>query len=204
MVSVCAHNMSIDYVLADSWYCSVANIKHLTEKGLDWIMAVKSNRKAALSPEDKRNGIYSSIRSLDLEQDSVVRVWLKGLEQPLVLAKQVFKNEDDTEGILYLVSSDLNLDYQQITTLYKKRWCVEEYHKSLKNNSSLQASPTKVTPTQSNHCYLSVGAQIEMERLKFRNNDNHFALKTKIYLNATKAAMQKVQELSTFSRQTAA
>lgn len=205
MVNACNQNMHLDYVLADSWYCSAENIKHLAREGLDWVMAVKSNRLAARSPEDKKNGIYTNIRSLDLEPNSTAKVWLKGLDEPLVLTKQVFKNEDDTEGILYLLSSDLSLDADQITALYQKRWCVEEYHKSLKNNSSLQASPTKVPRTQSNHCYLSVGAFLKLEKLKLRNHDqNHFALKAKIYLHATKAAMDQVKKLSTFPKDRAA
>ena len=32
----------------------------------------------------------------------------------------------------YLVTSDTTLTVEQITTLYQKRWKVEEYHKSLK------------------------------------------------------------------------
>ncbi|MBM3208641.1 MAG: transposase, partial [Chlamydiae bacterium] len=32
----------------------------------------------------------------------------------------------------------------QIYDVYKKRWRIEEYHKSIKQNASLEKSPTKV------------------------------------------------------------
>jgi len=39
--------------------------------------------------------------------------------------------------VRYLVTSDLTLNAEQIMTIYQKRWKVEEYHRSLKQNVSL-------------------------------------------------------------------
>ena len=41
------------------------------------------------------------------------------------------------------MSSDVALDHERLTTIYQRRWKVEEYHKSLKSNASLTKSPTK-------------------------------------------------------------
>lgn len=197
MADVCSTNTYFDYIVVDSWYASVKNMEHIKRLNSEFIMAIKSNRTVALSATDKRNGKYTSIRSLALEQGSVEKVWFKGLDFPLLLTKQVFKNGDDTEGTLYLVASDLSLSYERIAALYKKRWCAEEYHKSIKQNSSLGKSPTKTVKTQRNHFYLSLFAYAKMELLKVRHNQNHFALKTKIYMNALKKAMEEIGELST-------
>ena len=40
----------------------------------------------------------------------------------------------------YLVTSDSSLTADQIITIYHKRWKVEEYHRSLKQNASGQTS----------------------------------------------------------------
>jgi hypothetical protein len=64
-------------------------------------------------------------------------IYLEGVEFPLLLVRQVFTNEDGSTAVLYLVTSDMTLGYENITTLYQKRWKVEEYHKSLKQNASL-------------------------------------------------------------------
>ena len=50
--------------------------------------------------------------------------------------------------------NDLNLSYNDFATIYKKRWSVEEYHKSIKQNASLTKSPTRTVKTQSNHSFL--------------------------------------------------
>jgi IS4 transposase len=162
----------------------------------DFIMALKSNRKVALSLENKQNKEYISIETLQLGQQTV-EVWFEELDFPLLLTKQVFKNENDTVGELYLACSDLNLSYERITAIYKKRWGVEEYHKSIKSNTGFAKSPTKTIKTQTNHYILSIVAYIKLEFLKIRTNKNHFAMKAQIYLAANKAAYNELQKLLT-------
>jgi len=98
---------------------------------------------------------------------------------------------------LYLTCSDLSLSYEQITTIYKKRWGVEEYHKSIKSNLGFAKSPTKIIKTQSNHLFYPSLAYVKLEGLKQRTNQNHFAMKAKIYQAALKAARNELLKLST-------
>lgn len=56
MVSQCSSQLHIDYVLADSWFSSAMNFKHIAGCGLNFIVALKSNRLEALSEEDKQKG----------------------------------------------------------------------------------------------------------------------------------------------------
>ena len=120
---------------------------------------------------------------------------MEQVEFPLLLLKQVFKNEDGSEGVLYLVSSDVTLDHERLTTIYQRRWKVEEYHKSLKSNASLAKSPTKTIRTQSNHVFASIYAFVKLERLKLATKMNHFALRSRMYLIAVQAAFQELQSL---------
>jgi hypothetical protein len=197
MVRECAGKLRFDYVITDSWYSSAENMQTVrAELNTHFIMAVKSNRKVALSKADKGAKKYSSIESLQPGQQTV-EVWLEELGFPLLLTKQVFKNEDDTVGELYLACSDASLSYEQITTLYKKRWGVEEYHKSVKSNTALAKSPTKIIKTQTNHFVLSIVAYVKLEWLKQRTGNNHFAMKAKIYLAAQQAAYTQLKNLST-------
>ncbi len=197
MIGQCHKNFTFDYVVCDSWYSSVENMKFVKGNlGSDFVMALKSNRKVALGQQAKEAKKYVSIESLQPGQQTV-EVWLDGLDYPLLLVKQVFKNEDGTVGELYLVCSDLSLSYEQITTIYKKRWGVEEYHKSVKSNLCFAKSPTKTVKTQSNHFILSILAYVKMEWLKQRTNQNHFAMKARIYQVALKAAHTELLKLST-------
>ena len=197
MIRACADKCRFDYVLADSWFSSVENMQVLKgELNANFIFALKSNRKVASSNQDKQNKLYINIESLQPGQQTV-EVWLEELDFPLLLTKQVFKNEDNTVGELYLACSDLNLSYELITTIYKKRWGVEKYHKSIKSNTGFAKSPTKNIKTQTNHFVLSIVAYVKLEWLKQRTGTNHFAIKNKIYLAAQQAAYLELKNLST-------
>ena len=93
-------------------------------------------------------------------------VYLEQVDFPLLLVKQVFENEDGSVGLQYLVTSDTTLSYDDITTLYQKRWNVEPYHKSLKQNASLEKSPTQTVRTQTNHFFAALCGYIKLELLK--------------------------------------
>lgn len=184
------------YVLNDVWFASADNmmlVKHELDR--DFVMPLKTNRKVALSLEDKMQGRYERVDALDIEPETVVTIYLEGVDFPLHLVKQVFTNADGSIGILYLVTSDLDLSYDGITTLYGKRWNVEPYHKSLKQNASLTKSPTKTVTTQSNHFFASLCAYIKLEMLKVTTHTNHFALKAKLYTNALQSAFQTLDSL---------
>ena len=71
-----------------------------------------------------------------------------------------------------------------------RRWNVEPYHKSLKQNASLSKSPTKTVTTQSNHIFASICAYIKLEMLKVSTQTNHFALKSKLYMRALRTAFE--------------
>jgi hypothetical protein len=204
MITQCHQDFRFDYVANDCWFPSVENMKLVKEElNSNFVMALKSNRKVALSLADKQAKKYVSIESLQPGQQTV-EIWLEEPGFPLLLIKQVFKNEDDTVGELYLACSDLNLSYEPITTIYKKRWGVEEYHKSVKSNASFAKSPTHTIRTQCNHFMLSILAYVKLELAKQRNGKNHFAMKTKIYQAATKAAYAELKKLSTPEWQKAA
>jgi len=185
------------YVLFDVWFASSENllfIKHDCEK--DVICPIKQNRKIALSLEDKINGQYKTVSTLAIQANAELEIYLEGVDFPLTLVKQVFTNEDGSIGILYLISSARTLDFDQMTTIYQKRWKVECYHKSLKQNVSLAKSPTQTEKTQTNHFYAALCGYIKLEMLKVETKTNHFALKTKLYINALHSAFQTLRELN--------
>jgi hypothetical protein len=203
MVTTCVHNqLPFRYVLNDSWYASVDNMKLV--KGTlerDFIMAIKSNRKVALSAADKAAGQFQTVSALALPEGTMCEVWLEGLAFPLAFAKQVFTNEDGSTGILYLVTSDLTLNYLTLTTIYQKRWKIEEYHRSLKQNAALAKSPTRTVTTQTNHFVAALYAFVKLEMLKISTKLNHYALKTKLYLSALQQAYRELQNLHPISLQ---
>lgn len=184
------------YVLNDVWFASAENmmfIKHTVKK--DFVMPLKANRKVALSADDKKQGRYVQVETLVFEPHARQEVYLEGVDFPLLLVKQVFVNGDSSTGVLYLVSSDTTLTYDGLTTIYRKRWNVEPYHKSLKQNASLERSPTHTVTTQTNHFFAALCGYIKLELLKQQTKLNHFALRAKLYTRALRVAFDALAQL---------
>ena len=185
------------FVVFDTWFASAETMVFIKQQQhRDFICPLKTNRKVALSLADKHQGRYIRVDTLGLEENSTREVYLEGVDFPLLLVKQVFTNEDGSLGILYLVSSDTTLSFDDLTTSYQKRWQVECYHKSLKQNVSLAKSPTQTVTTQTNHFFAALCGFIKLERLKVKTKLNHFALKAKLYLNALHSAFSTLRHLT--------
>jgi hypothetical protein len=198
MLKACVHNqIAFRYVLNDAWYASSENMKFVVQRlKKSFIMPLKANRKVALSLAAKRRGQYQAVESLSLEAGAVQQIYVEEVSFPLLLTKQVFINEDRSTGTLYLVTNDETLDSDQMTGLYQKRWKVEEYHKSLKQNASLAKSPTRTETTQRNHFFAAVCAFVKLETLRLKTKLNHFALKSRLYVSALQSAYGELQKLA--------
>ena len=190
------NKLQYSYILTDIWFSSQENINYIKQTlDKDCIMGFKSNRKVALSKKDKLQGNFVSISSLSMKSAELLQVYVQGIEFPMLLSKQVFTNKEASSGELYLICSDLTLSYQEIHTIYQKRWKVEEFHKAIKSNTGFAKSPTRIERTQSNHFFASIYAFVKMERLRLKNHLNHFSLQSKLYLNAIKTAFQELNKM---------
>lgn len=191
------NNLPFRFVMFDVWFSSAENmlfIKH--EQKRDFLCPLKTNRKIALHLADQQKGHFHRLDTLDLEEKATREIYLEGVDFPLLLVKQVFTNEDGSQGILYLVSSDTTLNFNDLTTSYQKRWQIECFHKSLKQNVSLEKSPTQTETTQTNHFFAALCGFTKLEMLKVDTKLNHFALKSKLYIKALHSAFSTLRELN--------
>lgn len=184
------------YVLADTWFSSADNMNFIKDKvKKDFIIPLKTNRNVFLAEPSAKLGKSVKLSSLDFETNPLHILWLDEVTFPLLVCRQIFKNENGSEGVLYLCSSDLTLSYSSLFTLYQKRWKVEEYHKSLKSNASFAKSPTYRVRSQSNHFFASVVAYIKLEVCRTATHLNHFAQKAQLYQTAIVSAFAQLQRL---------
>jgi len=198
MLKTCQHNqVKWRYLLADSWFASSENMNyvHKTLKKY-FLLALKSNRLVALSEKAKKEGCTTRIDALDWKEGKPIKGWIKGLEFPVLLHRQIFTNKDGSIGILYLISNDLDLTTTKMETIYQKRWNVEVFHKNIKSNTALAKSPTSTIRTQSNHIFMSIYASAKLEILAIKENMNTFALRAKLYISALKTAFYQLRELN--------
>jgi hypothetical protein len=170
------------YLLADSWYASADNMNHVLSLKHHFLFALEASRTVALSEMARCQGQFQALDALTFPDKAVLTVYLRSVKQAVLVAKQVFTNKGGgpphgSQGTLYLVSSDTTLDYEQLTKIYpggapQRRWKVEEYHKSLKQNTSMGKSPTKTPDTQANHFFASILAYIKPRRRTAGNPEN--------------------------------
>lgn len=190
------NNVLFKYVLADSWFGSKDNMNfvHHDMKKL-FIFGLKANRLAAQIDANGKRGQFQKVSALALEDGQAVNVCLKDGSFPVQLLKKVFKNEDGSTGVLYLVTNHLDLEPNRMYEVYQKRWRIEEYHKSIKQNASLAKSPTKTLTTQANHVFASIWAFCKLEMLKIKTKLNHFAIKYKLILRANYMALAELKKM---------
>ena len=201
LLRICLHNeILFSYVLADLWYAAADNMKFVVQElRKHFVFPLKENRRVALSAEDQKQGRFVAVDTLELPAGQTRQIWLEEVPFALLLTKEVLTNKDGSQGVRYLVTDDLTLAYDQIIKLYQRRWSIEVYHESLKQNAALEKSPTRTETTQRNHFFASVCAYVKLESLKIRTGVNHFALKSKIYLAALKTAYQELVKLEPIS-----
>jgi Transposase DDE domain len=194
------NHVKIDYTLFDIWYGSVDNFNLINSHKQRYICPLKSNRKLALSLGEKKQGEWYKLEEItnQLETQTTLPVWLESCTHMSYLTKQVFTNKDGTSVTMYIITNDQNLTKTQIHTIYQRRWKVEEFHKSLKSNLSLEKSPTKHKTSQSNHIFYSITAFFKLELLTkttATKHKNHFQLKASLYVKALKTALEELGKL---------
>lgn len=148
-----------DFVMADSWYGSLENMKHITKLGWKFIFGLKENRFV-----NEAQGTYVAVSTLDWAKKQVRKVWLKGYGFVLV-TRIVFKNGDTR----YLCTNDLTLtDYETFSAHGKKRWSIEEFHRGIKQTTGIEKCYSIKKRSQLTHIFASFVAfvKLEFERLK--------------------------------------
>ena len=193
-----ANALSFRAVLADSWFASEANME-LVHRALQstFVFALKGNRLAVRAEHDRRHTPWTRIDALDLEEDRPCAVWLRGIDFPVAVLRHRHRNVDGSEADVYFVTNDLGLSGPGLLALYQKRWSVECYHKSLKQNAAAGRAPLWSVRTLANHLWASLCAYARWEALHLKTTLNHFALKAKVRFAAQQAALATFRNLST-------
>jgi hypothetical protein len=190
------NNIKFSYILMYIWFSAKDNFEFIVKHKKDFIAASKANRLFATSLDSRHKGDFISVSELDLSDKQSIRGYInKGYDNEVVIVNRIFTNKDGSTGELNLICSDTNLDGDTISTIYEKRWKVEEFHKSLKHNVDLAKSPTKTVKTQSNHIFLSVLSFFKLECLKMKHRMNHFALRAKLLIKANKVTYTELHIL---------
>lgn len=167
------------YVLFDSWYASVDNLKLITKKDkLNWhfITSLACNRQVSVVKNK-----YIAIADLDLADKQVKQVWLK--EYGFVL---VCKTVDKKGDVTYLATSDLTLtDHDQFLSRHDKRWQVEEFHRGIKQTTGIEKCYSTKSVSQKTHIFASFNAFLKLEKDRMKTKISWYEQKAVITRGST-------------------
>jgi SRSO17 transposase len=170
---------SPDYVLMDSWYSSVDNLKLITNntnKHWKWIAGLKSNRLVSLV-----QGTYLPVSDLDWTSKQVHKVWLKAYGFVLV-SKIVFKNGD----ITYIATNDLSLvNLETFKSHSEHRWNIETFHRGIKQCCGIERCYSTLERSQRNHILCAFLAFLKLEWQRIQNGVSWYEQKWSITRVAT-------------------
>lgn len=189
------NQVTFKYILGDRWCASKENILFFEKQRCKFILGIPNNRLVAVSLKDTRAGTYTRLDKLGLATGETRKVYLKYIPFPVVVTRKVFKDGDAMQGEMYWVANDLALSGDCAYNIYQRRWNIETYHRSLKQNTSLTKSPTSIPRTQANHIGLSLLAYSRLEQLKIAQGNNHYAIKRKLLIAANQASYKAYLEM---------
>jgi putative transposase len=166
------------YVLLDSWYSGLRNLKAIRGKGWQWITNLKSNRLVETAPHQA-----VAISDLPLDEGTVKHVWLKGYGEVMV-AKLVIAHDD----IRYLACSDTALaDHDALVSHWRKRWRIEEFHEGLKQTTGVSNCSAQRAHAQREHIFTSIVAFLKLEQIRQQTGQTWYEQKAAISRAATRA-----------------
>lgn len=148
-----------EYVLLDSWYTSVDNLKAISRQGWNWIGELKANRLVSL-----KQGFYVHVSDLDWTDTPVHKVWLRAYGFVLV-SKMVTPHGD----VAYLATNDLSLTaHETLKDHYAYRWTIEIFHRGIKQCCGIERCYSIKQRSQRNHilCAFLAFLKLEWQRLK--------------------------------------
>jgi putative transposase len=145
------------YVLGDSWYASLENLKTIRSLNWHWLMQLRKNRVVSTSPHQPTN-----LEKLDIPPEGR-QVHLRGYG-----FVKVFKSVSKSRDVAYYGTSNLNLTTAEVKRIYSKRWPIEEYHRGLKQQCGIAKCQARTERSQRNHIFCSIQAflALELHRLK--------------------------------------
>ncbi len=159
------------YVLIDSWYSSISNLKIVREFCWNFICSLKSNRKINVI-----QGTYIPIADLDLADKQVRKVWLK--EFGFILVCKIVDKDGD---VTYLATSDLNLlDYDDFVSHFQQRWKIEEFHRGIKQTTGIEKCYSTLASSQKTHIFASFVAFIKLEIRRLKEHISWYEQKATI------------------------
>jgi putative transposase len=150
------------YVLFDSWYSALENLKTIRAYGWGWLCRLKSNR---LVDPDKSGNV--AIEEVEVPAEGRV-VHLKGYGMVRVFRTVAKRRKNEDGGAEhycyhYWATDDLQMSEEAREELERQGWGIETYHRGLKQCCGIERAQARSGRAQRNHLGLALRAFLRLE-----------------------------------------
>jgi len=164
------------FVLFDSWYASLRNLKAIQSYGWHWLTRLKSNR--LVNPDGEGNVPISQVGIPP--QGGMVH--LKGYG-----FIKVFRTVSEDGDEEYWATDDLQMEEATRKQLEGQGWGIEVYHRGLKQCCGLERAQVRKAVAQRNHFLYALRAFLRLEVHKLRTGISWYEAKASIIREAIRA-----------------
>jgi len=171
------------YVLFDSWYSSLDNLKAIRGYGWRWLCRLKSNR--LVNPDKSAN---IAIREIEIPAKGRV-VHLKAYG--MVKVFRTVAKDGDAEHCEYWATDDIEMGESDREELEGSGWGIETYHRALKQCCGVERSQARGERAQRNHLGLSLRAFLRLEANRLENGVSWYEAKLSIVRGAVREYLRR-------------
>ena len=162
-----------EFVLFDTRYSSIKNLKAIRKKGWHWLTRLKKNR--LVNPDNTGN---VTIEMLNIPLNGM-KVHLK--EYGFIKVFRIVSEDEDTQ---YWATDVLDMQEEKRKELAKKAWKIEEYHRGIKQFCGVERCQARRNNVQRAHIMMALRAFLRFEIQRIRTGITWFETKWSITRNA--------------------
>jgi hypothetical protein len=162
-----------EYVLMDSWYSALKNLKLIASFGWFFLTRLKSNR--LVNPDGGGN---RPIREVEIPPEGRV-VHLRGFG-----FVRVFRTVSKDGGAEYWATNDLGMMEEKRKELERRGWGIEVYHRGLKQCCGVEKAQVRKAVSILRHLLLALRAFLRLEVYRLRTGVSWYEAKLAILREA--------------------
>ena len=184
------------YVLFDSWYSSLANLKFIRTLGWQWCARLKANRQVDPDRTGNRPLAHCAISA----QGTVVHLKGYGMIKVFRIVSPHADTADTANPaptastaptasarVEYWATSDMAMDELRRLRLSEDAFAIETYHRGIKQFCGVEQGQMRLARAQRNHIGLALRAFLRLERYCYVNGISWFEAKHAIVRSAVTA-----------------
>jgi putative transposase len=164
---------SPEFVLFDTWYSSIKNLKEIRKKGWHWLTRLKKKR---LVNPDITGKVAIELVTIPPEG---MTVHLR--EYGFIKVFWLVSKDEETQ---YWATDVLDMQEEERKKLAKKAWKIEEYHRGIKQFCRVKRCQARRNAVQRAHIMMAIKAFIRLEIHRIRTGISWFETKYNIIRNA--------------------